>query len=365
MTTRSRILIVDDEPFNVDYLEQELEDLGYGTLSAGNGQEALERVAGEPPDLILLDVMMPVMDGFSVCRLLKGNEETRMIPIVIMTALDGFEDRIKGIEAGADDFLTKPVNHRELVARIETCLRLKHALDRKLGELRRIKDHYAKFVPEAVKRLIAANPDAPELAKRERDVTVLFLDVSGYARLSEQIAPDRLNAMIERYFSAFLDRVQEGGGDINETAGDGFMAIFQDTDPPGHAVRAVETALALLGATEALNRENRDYPVAIRIGLSSGTALVGSTRFEGLRGARWTFTASGTVTNLAARLAGMADAGHILAGPETARRLGDRYRVDPLPSERLKNIGQPIDIFRVSRGESPPPSRSATPAYSP
>jgi DNA-binding response OmpR family regulator len=189
VTPRSRILIVDDEPFNVDYLEQELEDLGYRTLSAGNGQEALERVAGEPPDLILLDVMMPTMDGFTACRLLKGNEETRMIPIVIMTALDGFEDRIKGIEAGADDFLTKPVNQRELVARIETCLRLKHTVDRKLGELRRIKDHYAKFVPEAVKRLVAANPDAPELAKGEQDVTVLFLDVSGYARLSEQIPP--------------------------------------------------------------------------------------------------------------------------------------------------------------------------------
>jgi adenylate cyclase len=365
VTPRSRILIVDDEPFNVDYLEQELEDLGYRTLSAGNGQEALERVAGEPPDLILLDVMMPVMDGFTACRLLKSNEETRMIPVVIMTALDGFEDRIKGIEAGADDFLTKPVNQRELVARIETSLRLKHALDRKLGELRRIKDHYAKFVPEAVKRLIAANPDAPDLAKGERDVTVLFLDVSGYARLSEQVTPERLNALIERYFSAFLDRIQDGGGDINETAGDGFMAIFQDPDPPGHAVRAVDTALALQGATEALNRENRDSPIAIRIGLSSGTALVGSTRFEGLRGARWTFTASGTVTNLAARLAGIADAGQILAGPETAGRLGDRYRLDPVRSERLKNIGQAIDLFRVTRGASPPASPSATPARTP
>src|SRR2546427_7431476 len=155
MTRPSKILIVDDERFNVDYLEPELEDLGYRALSAGNGQEAVERVAGEPPALILLDVMMPIMDGFTACRLLKGNEETRMIPILIMTALDGFEDRIKGIEAGADDFLTKPVNQRELIARIETSLRLKHALDRKLGELRRIKDHYAKFLPEAVKRLIA------------------------------------------------------------------------------------------------------------------------------------------------------------------------------------------------------------------
>jgi DNA-binding response OmpR family regulator len=145
----SRILIVDDEPFNVDYLEQELEDLGYETISAGNGKEAIDRVATDPPDLILLDVMMPVMDGFAACRVLKGNEETRLIPIVIMTALDGIDDRIKGIEAGADDFLTKPVNPRELIARIHTALKLKHAVDRKLGELSKIKDHFAKFVPEA------------------------------------------------------------------------------------------------------------------------------------------------------------------------------------------------------------------------
>src|SRR5918996_6398403 len=118
MTRPSKILIVDDEPFNVDYLEQELEDLGYETVSATNGQEALEKVATEAPDLILLDVMMPVMDGFTVCRILKDHEETRLIPIVIMTALDAAEDRVKGIKAGADDFLTKPVHEEELLARI-------------------------------------------------------------------------------------------------------------------------------------------------------------------------------------------------------------------------------------------------------
>src|SRR3989441_3038904 len=148
MLVRSKILIVDDEPFNVDYLEQELEDLGYQTVSAANGQEALQKVATEALDLILLDVMMPIMDGFTVCRILKENEETRLIPVVIMTALNAVEDRIKGIEAGADDFLTKPVNERELLARIRTAVKMKQAVDRQFGELHRIKDHIAKFLPE-------------------------------------------------------------------------------------------------------------------------------------------------------------------------------------------------------------------------
>src|SRR5256712_10184873 len=347
MLVRSKILIVDDEPFNVDDLEQELEDLGYETVSAGNGKEAVDKVASEPPDLILLDVMMPVMDGFTACRILKGNEETRLIPIVIMTALDGMEDRIRGIEAGADDFLTKPVNPRELIARIQTALKLKHAVDKKLGELSKIKDHFAKFVPEAVKRLVAANPDAPELAKHERDVSVLFVDISGYTSLSDRLRADVLNALVERYFSTFLDHIRAAGGDINETAGDGFMAVFQDAEAGAHAVTAIGSALAPLGATEAPKRGNIQYPLSIHIGVNSGVALVGSTRFEGVRGARWTFTASGPVTNLAARLAAAARAGQILAGPETVRRVGDRFRLERLGRESLKNIVEPVEIHGV------------------
>jgi CheY-like chemotaxis protein len=343
----NRILIVDDEPFNVDYLQQELEELGYDIMVARDGQEALECVATDPPDLILLDVLMPIMDGFAVCRALKGEEATRLIPIVIMTTLDGIEDRIRGIEAGADDFLTKPVNQRQLIARVQTTLRLKHTVDRRLRELRQIKDHFAKFVPEAVKRLVAENPEAPELDKRERDVSVLFVDISGYSRLSERLSPSALNAVVERYFSQFLDRIHEGGGDVNETAGDGFMAIFQDANAETHAIKAVETALAVLADTATLNLDSDEPPLAIHIGVNSGNTLVGSTRFEGLRGARWTFTATGNVTNLAARLAAAAQSGQIIVGPETVRRLGNRYRLERLGAERLKNIADDVPLHRV------------------
>lgn len=343
----SRILIVDDEPYNLDYLEQELEDLGYGTTMARNGQEALEKVAAEVPDLILLDVMMPIMDGLTVCRILKESDETRLIPIVILTALDGFDDRIKGIEAGADDFLIKPVQPRELRARIRTALRLKQTVDRKIHELRRATDHFAKYVPEAVKRLVAANPEAPALTKREQDVSVLFVDISGYTCLCEQLPPDTLNRLVERYFSTFLDRLHEAGADINETAGDGFMAIFQDDDERAHAMTAVDTALALLEATATLNEVNGIHPLSIHLGLNSGPALVGSTRFEGVRGVRWTFTANGSVTNLAARLAAAAGPGQLLVGPETLRRLGDGYRVQRLGHTYLKNIAMPVEICRI------------------
>jgi adenylate cyclase len=345
----STILIVDDEPNNVDYLEQELEGFGYSTISASNGIEALTLVQTNPPDLILLDVMMPVMDGFETCRILKGSEETRYIPVIVMTALDAMEDRVKGIKAGADDFLTKPVDERQLLARIETSLRLKQAVDRKMGGLRRMSDHLAKFAPSAVRAIIAQNPDAPDFAKQERDVSILFLDITGYTRLSELMPPAELNELVERYFSAFLDEVAERGGNVNETMGDGFLAIFQQRNPVQNALSAADTAVALLAVTGRLNAEGRHAPVEVHIGISSGTALVGSTQFQGRHGTRWVFSASGREVNVAARLASIARAGQILVGPETAHRLGDQYVVETEGGRKLKNIEEEIETFRIVR----------------
>jgi len=199
MTHPAKILIVDDEPFNVDYLQQELGDLGYETISAANGQEALEKVAAEAPDLILLDVMMPVMDGFTACRILKGNEATQLIPVIIMTVLRETEDRIKGIEAGADDFLSKPVDQRELVARIQTAVKLKQAVDRKLkGQ---------EIGDKTRKEAAASAPSSPATRPREREITEKVFHREGeYWTIAYQGTVCRVRDTLGLRYLAFLLR---------------------------------------------------------------------------------------------------------------------------------------------------------------
>jgi len=293
--------------------------------------------------------MMPVMDGFKTCSILKASDETRFIPVIIMTALDAVEDRVKGIKAGADDFLTKPVDERELLARIETSLRLKEAMDRKVSSLQRLSDHFAKFAPSAVRDLVAQNPEKPDFAKQERDASILFLDISGYSHLAELLPLSTLSELVERYFFAFLDEVAERGGDVNETMGDGFMAVFQQQDLTKNAVAAAETALGLLTATARLNQESKEQAIEVHIGISSGATLVGSTQFHGRRGTRWVFSASGQQVNVAARLAGVAQSGQILLSSGTKERLWGKYFIESVGAQKLKNIAEEIEAFQLIR----------------
>src|SRR5262245_44269413 len=345
----STILIVDEDASIRDILAQKLSALGYKATEARNGKEALELVAHDPPDLILLDVMMPVMDGFQACRLLKYNEDTRLIPVIIMTALHAVEDRITGAEAGADDFLTKPVDDRELEARIRSALRMKHTIGRKLRQTEQVRDHYAKFVPEVVKRLVTANPDAPELGKREQDAAFVFVDISGYTALSQKVSSDALSQLVERYFSAFLDTIHEHGGEISGTAGDGLLIIFHRIDPVSHSDMAARTALSLMEVTEKLAAAASGPSVSVHIGISSGVAAVGSTRFEGLKGTRWVYSAEGFVTNLGSRLADLAEAGQILVCPETSRRLQRTHRLQSIGQRQLQGIAEAMEVHRLER----------------
>jgi class 3 adenylate cyclase len=221
---------------------------------------------------------------------------------------------------------------------------------RRVEILESIRANLSKFVPRTVQDLIEQAPDAPELAKRDVDVSVLFVDIAGYTRLSERLDGDRVNRLVERYFSAFLDEILRRGGDVNETAGDGLMVIFQDADPRRHAEAAVRTACAIVRRARGINAEPDSLaePITLHVGVNSGVAAVGATKIEGTAGTRWTYTASGSVTNLAARLAAVGDDDAIHMGPETRRRLGDGLIVEDVGERRLKNVEEPVRVFRVA-----------------
>jgi class 3 adenylate cyclase/HAMP domain-containing protein len=220
----------------------------------------------------------------------------------------------------------------------------------KVQLLEQVKGELSKFVPEAVTRLLAQNPDARQLEKREADVSVVFLDVEGYTRLSEQLPPQRLNKMIQDYFSAFLEIIRANHGDVNETAGDGLMVIFQSEGSRSrHALNAAGAAFQLLAKVAELNEGFSGIypPVAIHVGINSGPALVGATKIDAAGGGRWTFTASGPTTNLAARISGLTKGGEVKVGPETADRIKGHYVLEDTGEHTLKNVSQPVRVFRL------------------
>ncbi|MGD8983881.1 MAG: response regulator [Desulfobacteraceae bacterium] len=371
------ILIVDDEPTNVDMLSQELDEEGYNLMTAYDGEEALIRVQEHQPDLILLDVMMPKVDGFTVCRILKGSGKTILIPVILLTALRGHEDRVRGIEAGADDFISKPFDRDELLAKIRVLLRQKRHRDEqekllkeqlqstmkdleqarlelaraqeRIEMLERAKDQLSKFVPVSVRKMAETDPETFGFQKVETDATVLFLDIGGYSSMCETLDDEKVNFLVEKYFSEFLDDIRKGDGEINETAGDGLMIMFQKEELEEHARTAVSTAIAIHYKTLKVNAELRGKfePTVVNMGINSGKVFLGATRFEGMSASRWTFTASGLTTVLAARIAGLATDGKILLGPETVNRLQEEFLIHPLGEHRLKNISKPVPVYQL------------------
>ncbi len=215
--------------------------------------------------------------------------------------------------------------------------------------LEKVKGHLSKFVPQSVQEMIDDNPDKPCLEKRDKDVTVVFLDIAGYTKMSESLDQTKVNYLIETYFSSFLDAIYSNNGDISETAGDGLMLIFHGADFKKNAIQAAQTALAIRIKTEQINRElqGKYDPVLVNIGVNSGIASVGSTKFEGLAGTRWTYTASGSVTNVAARIGAFAKGGVILVSEETCRWISDHFILKNLGEQQFKNVTKPTTVFRL------------------
>jgi class 3 adenylate cyclase/HAMP domain-containing protein len=255
-------------------------------------------------------------------------------------------DEVGAVEAGFN----------QMAHRLEESYRALEARNRELGEaldrvtfLEAVKRGLDRFVPDTVRRLIEANPDAPRLAKESRDLTVLFLDIEGYAHLTETLPPRQVTELVERYFSLYLPDIRDGGGDINETAGDGLMILFLGADRRDHAAAAIRAARAIREKTAAANRDPARLhpPITVNIGINSGMGEVGSTKLSSIAGDRWTYTATGTVTNIAARLCAEARGGQILVGPETARRMRGKVLLRRLGPRQLKNVEAAVEVWEV------------------
>ena len=257
-------------------------------------------------------------------------------------------------------------NARAYTALQQANAQLRLAL-RRVEILESIRANLSKFVPATVQRLIEEAPESPELGKREVDVSVLFVDIAGYTRLAERLDPSRVNELVELYFGAFLDEILRYGGDVNETAGDGLMVIFRDDDPRRHARAATLTALRILERARQIDRETDHAvgPIALHVGVNSGVAAVGATKIEGKAGTRWTYTASGSMTNVAARLAALGAGEGVLIGPETRARIHGEVGGE-LGGDLWEEVGGSFEgaSDRGSR-RAPPPERGGAGARLP
>jgi adenylate cyclase len=351
MADRARILIVDDEPFNVDYLEQELEDLDYDTISAANGREALERVAAEAPDVILLDIMMPEMDGFQVLRHLKADRIWRDIPVIVISALDDMDSVVKGIQLGAEDYLPKPFNPTLLKARIEAGLERKRWRDQEEKYLKIIQAEREKS--ERLLLNMLPGPIAERLKQGESiiadsfaEVSVLFSDIVEFTPLTTQMAPTELVILLNELFSMFDELVKQHSLEKIRAIGDEFVvAGGLPTPRPDHAEAVADFALAMQRGLAEFNATH-DSALRMRIGIDTGpmiAGVIGTTKFS--------YDLWGDTMNTASRMESHSIAGKIQVTAATYARLRDKYLFEKRGMIKVKGKGEMLTYFLLGRSK--------------
>jgi class 3 adenylate cyclase len=362
----ARILVVDDTPENVLLLSAVLESKGYEVVTASSGVQALQLVASDRPDLVLLDVVMPQMSGYEVCRKIRENPATGVLPVVMVTALDPGEERIKGLEAGADDFLTKPINQPELLARVRSLLRIKHLYDtvddlaRQLAETNRtlearVTEQVAQlerlsrlkrfFAADLAELIVAGDADDP-LKSHRREITVVFLDLRGFTAFAETAEPEEVMNVLREYHAEAGRVILAHEGTLERFTGDGMMIFFNDPVPvPNPAERAVRMAVEIRDRVGELTAkwQKLGYELSIGVGIAQGYATLGAIGFEG----RLDYGAIGTVTNLAARLCGEAKPGEILISRRLMSTLERLIETAAVGEVTLKGFTKPVTAFNV------------------
>ncbi|MEK7363776.1 MAG: response regulator [candidate division NC10 bacterium] len=368
MSPPAKILVVDDTPRNVKLLADLLSAKGYTVATADSGPAALKQIEAEPPDLVLLDVVMPGMSGYEVCRKIRENPATAILPVVMATSLDPAQERVKGIEAGADDFLSKPINQPELLARVRSLLRIKEMYDtiqaqaaqlaewnktleervqeqvtqlERLGRLKRF------FSPHLAELIVAGGAEDP-LKTHRREVTVVFLDLRGFTAFAETSEPEEVMGVLREYHAEMGKLILEHEGTLERFTGDGMMIFFNDPTPvPNPAERAIRMAVAMRNRVVELivKWRKRGYDLDFGVGIAQGYATIGAIGFEG----RWDYGAIGTVTNLAARLCGEAKPGQILTSQRLLGMVEELVEVEAVGELTLKGFSRPVTTHNVLR----------------
>ena len=361
-----RILIVDDNETNRCLLTARLGAEGYETTEAENGERALAVAHEVAPDVVLLDVMMPKIDGFEVCRRMKGDPTLGFVPIVMVTARTDSKDVVTGLNAGADEYLTKPIDHAALVARVRSMLRIKELHDRveaqavelaswnrmleqrvaeQLEQIERV-SRLKRFLSPQIAELILSSSTYEPLASHRRQVTIVFGDLRGFTAFAEIAEPEEVMAVMREYHATLGSLIHEFEGTLERFLGDGIMVIFGDPLPcPDPCERAVQMAVAMRGRLSELSRKWRRerHELGFGVGIAYGYATLGAIGFDG----RSEYTAIGTVVNLAARLCAEARDGQILIDSKVRAALDRRATAEPVGELTLKGLRRPIAAYNV------------------
>jgi class 3 adenylate cyclase/CheY-like chemotaxis protein len=369
-----RILIVDDNEMNRDILVTRLSTQGYELTQAADGEEALAAAKEQLPDLILLDVMMPKIDGIEVCRRLKGDANLPFMPIILVTAKAASSDVVAGLDAGADEYLTKPVDQMSLVARVKSVLRIKELHDQvtaqaadlaawnktleqrvaeQLNEIERM-NRLQRFLSPQIAKLILSAGDDHVLESHRRAITVVFCDLRGFTAFSELTEPEEVMSVMQEYHSVLGTIIYKYEGTVERFAGDAIMVFFNDPLPcPDPNLRAAQMAVEMRDQVGQLliKWRKHGYELGFGVGIAHGYATLGRIGFEG----RYDYGAVGTVVNLAARLCADAKDGQILIEGKVHSAIESSTSTEPAGELTLKGIHRPVRVFNVC-GTVPAPA---------
>ena len=366
MTETITILAVDDQPANLRLLDAVLSPRGYRVIRATSGEQALELLPSSDVDLVLLDIVMPGIDGYEVCRRIRSAPETAFLPVVMITA-SGHQEKARAIEAGADDFVSKPFDQSELLARVASLARIKRYHDTvtkqaaelaqwnaelearvntQLEELQRMK-RLRRFLSPQVAELVINSGDDSFLGSHRREIVVVFCDLRGFTAFAESSEPEEVMGVLKDYHTALGELIFRYEGTLERFTGDGLMVFFNDPFPLDKpAQRAVEMALAMRERVRTLAEgwSRVGHDLGFGVGIAQGFATLGRIGYEG----RFDYAAIGSVTNLAARLCAEAGAGQVLVSQRVFSAVEDAAAGELVGALELRGFSRPIRAFSVS-----------------